>query len=108
MLKVQRLSISSSSKVFPLSNPKKKMDWIHFFSFLHLALTCCDKGGTFHCRETCRAALKAGEPDALDIVERHCGSVSLTEPLWACFMHKAPPSTASDKSANAVNDIKNG
>lgn len=54
----------------------------------------------------CRSALKTGEPDAADVIERHCGSVSLTEPLWECFMRKSPPSTAHDK--NAVNDIKQG
>ena len=74
------------------------------------ALECCDKGKTFQCQETCRSALKAGEPDAVGLMVKDCGELLLTEPLWKCFMSKSPPSSP-DRSAHsndrAINDIRN-
>nr|CAH0110900.1 unnamed protein product [Daphnia galeata] len=86
LLKVDRLPISTST------------------------LECCDKGKTFQCQETCRSALKAGEPDAVGLMVKDCGELLLTEPLWKCFMSKSPPSSP-DRSAHnndrAINDIRN-
>ena len=124
LLKVDRLPFSTSSKfaIFLLIiNKKNKRDDNVVFSlfFLHrtfirpssrcVALECCDKGKSFQCQETCRSVLKAGEQDAVGLLVKDCGELSLTEPLWKCFMSKSPPSSP-DKSANindrGVNDIR--
>lgn len=70
---------------------------------IHTALECCDKGKTFQCQETCRSALKAGEPDAVGLMVKDCGELLLTEPLWKCFMSKSPPSSPEKSAHN--NDL---
>lgn len=87
--------------------------YFHVRSFAFIvgcvALQCCDKGKTFQCQETCRSALKTGEPDAVGLMVKDCGELLLTEPLWKCFMSKSPPSSP-ERSANnydrAINDIR--
>lgn len=55
--------------------------------------------------------LKAGEPDALEMLVKDCGELLLTEPLWKCFMSKSPPASSAERISNnndrVANDIKN-
>ena len=123
LLKVDRLPISTSSKFCHyLSRPEERWQcFLYSYFYVTCALTvlrhsrdaaleCCDKGKTFQCQETCRSALKAGEPDAVGLMVKDCGELLLTEPLWKCFMSKSPPSSP-DRSAHsndrAINDIRN-